>query len=65
MMVSDGGPWFVCLRVLGATDKNNIRLTSEVRKKNKQDMTVPFARARAKLGGSIRYSDVTVKDIII
>ena len=35
------------------------------RKKNKQDMTVPFARARAKLGGSIRQSDVTVKVIII
>ena len=35
------------------------------RSKVKQDMTVSFARARAKLGGSIRYSDVTVKDIII
>ena len=28
--------------------------------KNKQDMTVPFARARAKLGGSIRLCAVTI-----
>ena len=28
-------------------------------------MTVPFARARAKLGGSIRESDVTVKVIFL
>ena len=27
---------------------------SPTKKKKKQDMTVPFARARAKLGGSIR-----------
>ena len=30
------------------------------KKKKKQDMTVPFARARAKLGGSIRVSAVTI-----
>ena len=31
-----------------------------VKNKNKQDMTVPFARARAKLGESFRLSAVTI-----
>ena len=34
--------------------------TNKQTNKTKQDMTVPFARARAKLGGSIRQSDVTI-----
>ena len=31
-----------------------LRLKNRKEKKKEQDMTVPFARARAKLGGSIR-----------
>ena len=42
------------------TDKISNLLQNLKKKKKKQDMTVPFARARAKLGGSIRYSDVTI-----
>ena len=36
------------------------KTSKQTKQKQKQDMTVPFARARAKLGGSIRLSAVTV-----
>ena len=34
--------------------KQTNKQSKKKKKKKKQDMTVPFARARAKLGGSIR-----------
>ena len=51
-------PLYMLLTKFGQNPIMNVegvaKLSERKKKKKKQDMTVPFARARAKLGGSIR-----------